>query len=494
MLKKIALFTFLLSLLPHLTTAQHRGDNLSFQGLPIQTDIGVKSMAMGGAATSIGGDISSLFYNPAGTADITEFQFSIGTSSYSKLWRENQVYRPNRMFWTMAFYLEGLYVPDPANNGVWDYELAKDSAYVVNEPELGLEPYGAEAADWEKKNDGFGLNNAAIAYPFQISGRKMVVSAAYSRNAIIDFDRNDTYLDPHIGYDAYGVMERVVTDTLRFSWSRFKRERSGTVENITAGLAYDLNSKLKLGASFTYTKGRSDDYQSLERVGYFDIAKDNRFRFSYDTLDVYIEGESEFKSMQYNFGAIVKLDRVSLGISVNLPYTMTRDWSYSTVQNDTSGSQSRAMSSEDKFSVPARYAFGASITPVDAFTISFDYQLARYSQAEFTPGVPDSSLRNWVDQDELRAGLEYRPFKFLSLLAGYRYISDIFIPDGAAIKSRGPAATSYTLGASIAMFGVGRLDIAYDMRRLKYYDSYFSNTNYAYESLDNILVGYTILF
>ena len=481
-------------LLPAILFAQHRGDNLTFQGFPLNNNSGVKAIALGGAFTSQTGDVNSLFYNPAGLADIENLQISIGANSYSKLWRENQAYRPNRMFWTMAFYLEGLYIPDPKNNGKWDYELAQDSAYIVTPPALGLEPFSEEAADWQRKVDDFGLNNIAAAYPITISGHKVVVSAAYSRNAFLDFDRNDTYLDPHIGYDEYGVVQRVVTDTVRFSWSRFTRKRDGHVQNITAGLAYNITEKIKVGLSMNFLNGKTTDFQSLNRVGYFDIAKDNRFRFSYDTLDVAISGDSKFKATNFNIGAVIKLERMSLGFNIFTPYTLTREWNTAAITTNPAGATTTNNSAEDKFEIPASFSFGASITPIDQFTISLDYQIGNYSQGKFNLGQADSTQRDWIDQSDLRCGLEYRPFAFLSLLAGYRYTTETFVPDGAAIKDRGPAATSYTLGASIKLFQLGRLDIAYAMQRLKYYDSYFSNTNYVFESLNNFLVGYAIEF
>jgi opacity protein-like surface antigen len=494
MYKKLIFIITILFLLPAFLTAQHRGDNLAFQGFPLYNSIGVKAIAMGSAFTSQSGDLNSLFYNPAGLAEIEDLQIFIGANRYSKLWRENQVYRPNRMFWTMAFYLEGLYTPDPANNGKWDYELAQDSAYIVTPPDLGLEPFSEEAADWQRNVDDFGLNNIAVAYPLKIMGQKFVVSAAYSRNAFLDFDRNDTYLDPHIGYDEYGVVERVVTDTVRFSWSRFTRKRDGNVQNLMAGLAYNVNEKIKVGFSLNFLKGKTTDFQSLNRVGYFDIAKDNRFRFSYDTLDVAMNGESKFNALNFNIGALFKLERMSFGFNIFTPYTLTRDWSISTVTTDPAGTITTNNSAKDKFEIPASFSFGASITPIDQFTISLDYQFANYSQGKFNLGVADSTQRDWIDQSDLRCGIEYRPLKYLSLLAGYCYTTETFVPDGAAIKDRGPAATSYTLGASIKLFQIGRLDIVYAMQRLKYYDSYFSNTNYAFESFNNFLFGYTFNF
>ena len=72
-------------------------------------------------------------------------------------------------------------------------------------------------------------------------------------------------------------------------------------------------------------------------------------------------------------------------------------------------------------------------------------------------------------------------------------IPQTFIPDGAAIKDKGPDANSYSVGASINLF-FGRIDLAYQLKVLKYYDSYFSNTNYAFEKSSNILIGYTYIF
>ena len=243
-----------------------------------------------------------------------------------------------------------------------------------------------------------------------------------------------------------------------------------------------------------FLNGKTTDFQSLNRVGYFDIAKDNRFRFSYDTLDVAISGDSKFKATNFNIGAVMKLERMSLGFNIFTPYTLTRDWNSATITTNPAGATTTNNSAEDKFEIPASFLFGASITPIDQFTISLDYQFANYSNGKFNLGQADSTQRDWIDQSDLRCGLEYRPFAFLSLLAGYRYTTETFVPDGAAIKDRGPAATSYTLGASIKLFQLGRLDIAYAMQRLKYYDSYFSNTNYVFESLNNFLVGYTLEF
>jgi long-subunit fatty acid transport protein len=486
----VLLLLFLIASVP----AQHRGDNLAFQGLPLDQFAGVKALALGGAFTAQSGDAGALYFNPAGLAGIDKPQLSLSAGSSTASWRENQVYRPNRMFWTLAFYLEGLYIPDPADNGVWDYELAQDSSYQVAEPVLGLEPFSEEAADWQREVNPSGLQQISAAVPLRIGGEKLVLSAGYASNSLNDFDRNDTFLDPHIGYDEYGVVERVVNDTVRFSWARFVRQREGDLHTFNAGLAWELSSRIQIGAAATLLDGASDDLQSLRRVGYFDIAKDNRFRFSYDTLDVVSQGHSDYRTLHFNLGAVLKLERLSLGFHVKMPYTITREWSASTVTANASGAQTAAQTGTAEFKHPASVTFGAMIQPVDPFRFMLDYQFTPYSRGEIDLQSEDPTNRTLPDQSDLRCGLAFAPVAFLELMAGYRQTTALFVPDGAAIKDRGPAANAWSLGAGITLGRFGRLDLAWVSQRLTYYDSYYSNTNYATQNLTNFVAGYTYQF
>jgi opacity protein-like surface antigen len=378
----------------------------------------------------------------------------------------------------MAFYLEGLYTPDPANNGVWDYVAAQDTNYLISEPDLGLEPYSEEAADWKRDFDDFGLNNIAAAYPFNIMNKKLVVSGAYRNSRILDFDRNDTFLDPHIGYDEYGVVPRVVTDTVSFNWSRFERSRNGELNSIRGALALDLSEKIKLGIGINSVSGNSDDFQILDRVGHFDIAKDNRFRFTYDTVTTAVTGTSDYEALNFNLGVLIKLKNLSLGVNIGTPYTTTRTWSYNTVYSDTGGTISSNVQGKDKVKIPATYAFGINIRPVKRFTVAFDYQYTPYSKAKFNFESPDITHRDWVDQSIIRFGIEFRALEYLSLLTGYREIPATFVPDGAA---------------SLTLSRFGRVDFAYEYRRFKYNDSYFSNTNYTFENLNIYSFAYTFI-
>ena len=102
--------------------SQHRGDNLAFQGLTQSNQNSVRATAMGGAFTGVSGDIGAIYWNPAGLSDIFGLQVSISAANVDKMWQENQDYRPNRFQMTLPFYLEGLYTPDPKNNGQVSYQ------------------------------------------------------------------------------------------------------------------------------------------------------------------------------------------------------------------------------------------------------------------------------------------------------------------------------------------------------------------------------------
>jgi hypothetical protein len=478
--------------------AQHRGDNLAFQGFAIPDGNGVKALAMGGAYTAISGGAQSLFWNPAGLVGAEKMQISFQVNSYNKMWRENQVYRPSRQFVVVSFILDGLYVPDPAYNGLYDYEVFKnDTNYTVKDPLLGEDYYSEKAADWQKEKKQTLFDNFAIAVPFELMGKYIVTSAAYSRrNQVLDYDRNQTHLVPHLGYTGYeGILARIETpdDSVRVYWSDYERERFGTLWNLSFAVAAKVNKHVNLGFGFTRTSGETDDFQGLGRVGYFDLVAANVFRFSYDTLSTKTTGNSKFSALSFNIGAILDFEHVSLGLKITPPYTIKRKWNYTTRTADQINSTAENTSGKDKTTIPLSYAVGVSFTPVKTFRIAVDMQNTNYSQSEFTFANGDSTHRGWVDQNLIGIGIEYKPWDWLSLLGGYRNLPEVFVPDGAAIKHRGPYAESFTLGLSVkALFGW--FDVAYETRRMKYYDSYYSNTNYVMETLDRMVLGYTVTF
>jgi len=482
--------------------AQHRGDALEFQGLSDPNENSAKALAMGGAYSASSGELNSLFYNPAGLANITRFQIAISGSTTQNTWRENQAYRPNRLYMTMPFYLEGLYIPDPANNGQWDVDLFnrdRDSTYVFTQPQLGKDPFGKEAADWNRSKNDFDFNHLSAAIPLKLMGKSFVLSGSFARRFTVrDFDRNDTYLDPHIGYDDYGIAMRTANDTLRMNWFRYQRERNGQINSCSVALGFTLLPSILVGFGFQSDVGKTEDHLALDKVGWFDMTKNNRFRFSYDTLQSNESGTSRFSSSRFNLGMVFSFSQFSFGFNVTAPHAWTRKWE--TTYSSTGGRlqpippEKAPISSEDKMEIPLGYTIGIKLNPAKRFSLAMDVENIPYSKAKFRWGDSNvASQRTWVDRQSVRFGAEYRPAGWISILAGYRTLPETFVPDGAALKDRGPSATSFTFGFSLNV-PYGALDAAYEIRQLKYYDSYYSNTNYVFVSVHKLLAGYTVQF
>jgi hypothetical protein len=476
--------------------AQHRGDNLAFQGVSIPEGNGVKAVAMGGAYTAVTGGVQSIYWNPAGMADINRLEISFQADSYSRMWQENQVFRPMRQFVMLSLILEGLHVPNPAFNGRYDYDAFKeDSTYTVKDPLLAEDVYSEKAADWQKRSNAKLFDNVAIAVPLRFLGKKTTIAASYQRKLqILDYDRNQTHLLPHIGYTYYeGLVPRVEdpSDSVRVHWSDYQRERTGALWHMNVALAIKMNKVLKLGAGLSRMAGSSDDRQSLDRIGYFDLLEANTFRFSYDTLAVNRAGNSDFSGFSCHFGAILDFRKLNVGVKLMPSYTITRKWNYNNLNSSVSQSEVWKASGEDKLTVPFSYNVGVSFLPTKTFQIAVDVQNTPYSKADFSYAYGDSTHRSWVNQMIVGVGVEFQAKPWLSLLGGYRNVPETYVPDGAAIKDRGPYAESITVGFSLKAFH-GQFEAAYEMLRMKYYETYAFSTNYVLETRDRFLVGYTI--
>ncbi|KAA3658466.1 MAG: hypothetical protein DWQ10_11130, partial [Calditrichaeota bacterium] len=101
--------------------------------------------------------------------------------------------------------------------------------------------------------------------------------------------------------------------------------------------------------------------------------------------------------------------------------------------------------------------------------------------------------QKWADKTSWGLGVQYDVTSNFALLGGYRIEPQVFIPDGSADLENGPDAEAYSLGASLTVSKI-RLDFAWQRSKMQYFDAYFSNTNFAYESQDRLLSGVTLVY
>jgi len=205
----------------------------------------------------------------------------------------------------------------------------------------------------------------------------VVLAAAYAKDVNIqDFDRNDTYLAPHVGYSGYdGFVGRVDgSDTLNVDWFKYLRSRSGETTTFTGAVAVQILENLQTGISVDVLSGETGDILSLDKVGYFGLFDENQFFFSYDTMNTLLQGTSDYTATKLNWSFIYNLQNIDIGLNIQLPHNFERKWSLKHTLTDTTGTTINEMSGTDKIEFPAVYTFGINIRPFEKLAVSFDYE------------------------------------------------------------------------------------------------------------------------
>ena len=491
-------FSFLLLgvlyFLPTVSTSQGNGDPLGFQGLSTLNVFSAQALAQGYTSIAQTGDVNSLFNNPAGLGDINQMQISITGKSSQWKQHENQYWTESRKHPLLPALLDGRYLPNPSYNGMLDTALVRlmsPDDYAI--PLLGFDQYSPEVADWKDSYISQSpVNNISLAIPLKIMGKSLVFAAGLARrNDIYEYDRNDTYLNPHFG-DRNNPVISAAPDSMVMNWFKYERMRVGSINDLTAGLALKLSDHLQLGLSMQNLKGESDDYLEMDKVGYFLFPTTTIFAFTYDTMTVVQSGNSTYSGSSIKFGVLFNYEQFDLGFCITSPYTITRDWNYTIVDTITTN-----INGQDQMGLPITIALGAKIEPKDRLSISFDIGFIPYSQTKFsytdttfnnTIIQLDTTRLNWVDQTTFGIGMKYKITPGISVMTGYRSVPEVFIPNRAAFRHKGPEMQSVSAGIGVT-FPSGQIDLGYEYRFLKYYDSWESNLNYVLKTENHLAIS-----
>ncbi|MGB2867433.1 MAG: hypothetical protein WBD36_03190 [Bacteroidota bacterium] len=516
-----------LVLLSNKGEAQHNGDPLLFQGLENRASTDAKGSAYGNAFVSRSNDLNSIFYNPAGLADISSVQVSVSSHYQDYLIRDNQYFVPSVAssggYTALNLYLSHVIIPDPAWNNIWS-----DSLRIIWYDSLGnpiganwwdpnrlrdlpqdQSDYSEDAAVNQKKKNMFAFDHIAMTIPFDFMEKRFVAAVSYNRQfSGYNYDWNGAHFSPHWGMvagDVGAINDTVKDDIVRSNWSVFTRERTDGVHALTGALAFKVDNHFQIGGKVQYLMGETHDTQALQRIGYFRFKNgfgNSSWSFSYDTHDSLVRGNSKIYGMMFNFGVIYNSPNFNLGLNIQLPYRMERAWSYSTQVStrDSVGNLSlvsSAIAGRDYVTLPVVIAGGITVKNINDLTLSLEYESNPLSSATYElTSIPDSlftQYQKWVDQTSLRFGVEYAIADGVSVLGGYQVQGAPFIGYAVADKEQGAPIDKYSCGLSLSILD-GRLDIAYLYSQLKYYDVYMSNRNFTLERSQSILFGYTYSF
>jgi len=459
-------YTFITLFLCLVGSAQNINDVLRYSNENIQGT--ARFQAMGGAFGALGGDLSSLNVNPAGSAI---FNNSLITFSGSHYFRDNDASYFGTSNNTTLSDVDinqagGAFVFKSTNdNSDWKKFTLAFNYDVVNN-------FGNEF--FASGNSTEGIDNYFLDFaqgvPF---GSILLQEGEFIEDAYLDIGSSQGFGDQQAFLGYYGGLidpvsnEDSTTDYVSNANyttvnQEFLRNTSGYNSKFTLNAASQYRDNLYLGASLNFHNVLYDKYDQLTETGY---AADSEIQNT--TFDSFLHTEGS--GFSFSLGAIAKLnDYVRIGGSYQSPtwYRLTDDLSQkinSDLADDDIGFINFDITNLfEAYTVktPSKLTGSMAIIFGKNGLLSFDYGYQDFSQAALRP-ENDASFQavNSQISNELgavstfRLGGEYRIGQF-SLRGGYRFEQSPYA-NGNTIDDLSGFSTG--IGYN---FGGSRLDLA----------------------------------
>lgn len=494
--------TFIMVLACTFASAQTIDDVLRYSTENIQGT--ARFQAMGGAFGALGGDLSSLNVNPAGSAVFNFSEIGITGSNYHS---NNDALYGNSLRNTKDNSLElnqigGVFVVK-ATDSPWkkialafNYDMVQNfhnEFYASGSSSSGLDNYFLNFAQGEPLG------------PLRVQQGEYIEEAYLDIGANLGYSAQQAFL----GFQA-GIIEPTVDDDENTSYfsnaeygtvnQQYLRNTSGYNSKFTLNFATQYEENLYLGATINFHNVLYD------RVTYFDedgYDQDSPVQFT--TFDNFLHTEGH--GFSFSLGAIAKLNEsVRVGGSYQSPtwYRLTDDTSQrinSTLAvSDINFIDFGIVNLYDEYKIKTPEKFTGSVAIVfgKEGLISFDYGYQDMSKAELGPtSDPSFAAENDFIASELgavnsyRLGGEYR-IERVSLRAGYRYEESPYENSDFIGDLNGfSAGIGYDFGGS-------RLDLAYSRSEQDVntflFDGGINNSALVNRINTNISLGYTMKF
>ena len=458
--------------------------------------------AMGGAFGALGGDLSSINVNPAGSAIFLNNQIGVTISNYN-IKNNSNYFGTETTDKNNTFDLNQAGVVFVFKNSNTDSNWKKVS--------LGANYENSNNFDNRKFSAGTNPNNSVADYFLSFANG---VPLNVLENSNYD-DLGNGAQQAFLGYQGF-VINPVSTDSNNTQYaSNIQSGGKYYQENLVSSNGY--NGKLSFNAATSYQDKvyiglnlnshftdflRSSSFYEENNNSLDSSYKINRLQFD-NNLNTYGSGFS------FQMGAIAKLTtevRVGLAYESSTWYTLNDEFSQKLVTVSSNNIDELPSDVVDpkiinlyapyKLQTPSKltgsfaYVFGKS------GLISIDYAMKNYSNTKFKPendfyfsGL-NSDMNLLLDTTgELRIGTEYK-IDALSLRAGYRYEQS---PYKNKVTIGDLKAYSAGLGYS---FGSTKVDLAYSYAKRNTQQGFFSQGFTDGASIDNISnnVSLSLLF
>lgn len=459
-------FTFIMLLACAVTTAQNISDVLRYSMENIQGT--ARFQGMGGAFGALGGDLSALNTNPAGSAVFNNSLFSVSGTHYTM---DNAASYFNGINGTISHdvdlnQLGGVFV---FKNTSSDAEWTKFSIAVNYDVVENFDNEFFVAGNSNQGIDNYFLDFAQ-GVPF---GSLLLQDGEFLEEAYLDIGAVQGFgvQQAFLGYYG-GIIDPMELEDDNTTYVRnadyssvnqeFLRSTSGYNSRFTLNLGSQYRETLYLGASLNFHNLVYDRYDQFTEDGY---DPDSEIQFTtFDNL-LHTEGTG----FSFSLGAIAKLNEfIRIGGSYQSPtwYRLTDDFSQR-INSDLADDDINFINFNVvnlfevyRIKTPGKITGSLAVVFGKNGLLSFDYGYQDMSEAELRPNrdpsfeVVNTDISNQLGTvSSFRVGGEYRIERF-SLRGGYRFEQSPY-EDGNIIGDL--QGISGGIGYS---FGASRLDLA----------------------------------
>lgn len=473
-----------------------------------------RSMGMGGAFTSLGADMASLSYNPAGVGMYQrgEVSFTLGLGvSNAKNYNAYNGANNNATRFSVNSLGASLKVYESSGkltavNFAFAYNKVADYNYDLDYTGLPTESSLADAFADIANGNGLGINSSnKITDP----------------NGYYDYDMNPYFWGTAMAYKA-GLINKGSAG----GWYPDEIGPGAVIDQSTTmrsrGSAGEFSFALGMNFNNVFYLGASLDIQSISRkqtIYYNEYINYEGARPDSDMYPYQLQRFEFGQSMQIDgsgvgakFGFVVRpVEGLRVGFAVHTPTYYSLAYRYEgwlssdalsvgdnpygwEVQNGYVYADERTPILQDggnsrwKFTTPTRLLAGVSYAFGPYAVISADYEYDAYRSLELDyaptePGYENADFRqNLKGVHSLRGGLEVKPAPWLALRVGAGYKSKVMRADYDFVRFSEPINdTSWYASAGIG-FRLGKvtsIDFAYQYINSRYTDYYSFYTQLA---------------
>lgn len=495
----------LLLVLPFFTEAQNLGDAVRFSN--DQTLGTARFVSMGGAFGAIGGDLSSLKVNPAGSSIFMTNRASItlNTRTYNNDVRFNNAtksYRNNNF--------------DLGQGGAIFVFNNTNEAASVNKLSFGI-TYG-KTANYDNRIRGRGQSNTSISDYFLERAQGVPLDLFTPRN-----DESVSSLYKYLGQGDFSDQgfnnSELQTAYLGYETFLFDAQNPGDLDNTqytsnVSGDSYDqkyheyvkgLNGKVSANVSlalndrFYFGLNLNENFVNYKRRTTFNefIASPSNINEIYfeNTLETYGNGFS------FDIGGIAKInDMFRVGVSYKSPtwYNLSDETSqYMDTNSNADGFASvnpriKNIFVDYNLRTPGRWTGSLAAVFGKSAVVNFGYSIKDFSNMKYSSdghvdfSVPNSRIDNTLQAaSTYRIGGEYR-LGHWNLRAGYRYEESPYKDDKVMSE-----LTGYSAGLGYNFNERFRLDFAFDRAERDFIDP-VRNSNASNAMRESVFTNYIL--